>query len=632
MLDRIREGSQSLWVKVFLVLIALTFALAGIGGYIANQPEPAVAVVNGEDITQVEFERAVESERNRQQQQLGDFYEQLARDPRYTQRIRAQVVNDLINQKLLEQAARDRGLRASPEQVKAAIRDISGFKVAGQFDNDLYLTTLRSMGYTPDGFAELIRRDLITQQLVRGIVGSEFVLPSEVDNTLQLLGQERSGAFTQIAWEDYRDQVEISDADIETWYNQNLQNFAVPEQVKVEYVLIDGAELAEQLEVSEEDARAYYEGNLSRYEDAPRYRFSHILIESGDDPAAAEAEAEALLAEIEQGADFAELAQANSDDIFSGEQGGDLEWIEPGTMDADFEEAAFALENIGDITGVVETSFGYHIIKLTDKEEGSVTPFEEVRAEIAENLREQQVQNRYYELQQEVAKLAFEVPDTFSAVTEATGLTAQTSDWFSEGSARGALAAPAVVQEVFSNEMITDRFNSDIIEISDTESVVVRVVDHKDATTQPLSEVTDQVRQALTVERAQELALQRADAIATAVRSGEATDAEFTEVSNATRQSSEYPRMVVQTLFGMAAPAADSSNIDTVTLENGDIAVVRLDSVSAGQVDAEQSVQLQEQLLNNYSQEVYSAVINALRGDAEIEMLLNQSNDSETSQ
>ena len=227
-------------------------------------------------------------------------------------------------------------------------------------------------------------------------------------------------------------------------------------------------------------------------------------------------------------------------------------------------------------------------------------------------------------MQQEVAKLAFEVPDTLSAVTEATGLTTQTSDWFSEASARGALAAPAVVQEVFSNEMITDRFNSDIIEISDTESVVVRVVDHKDATTQPLAEVTEQVRQALTVERAQELALQRADAIATALRAGEATDAELTEVSQVTRQTSEFPRMVVQTLFGMAAPAADSMNVETVTLSNGDIAVVRLDSVSAGAVDAEQSVQLQEQLMNNYSQEVYSAVINSLRNDAEIEVLLNQ--------
>ncbi|MGQ4276285.1 peptidylprolyl isomerase [Pseudidiomarina sp. E22-M8] len=623
MLDRIREGSQSFLVKAILVVIALTFALAGIGGYISNTPEPAVALVNGEQVTQAEFDRAVENERARQQQQLGDFYDQLARDPRYTENLRARVVNDLVNQKLLEQAAKAQGLRASAAQVKAAIRDISSFKVAGQFDNDLYQTTLRSLGYTPDGFAALIRRDLVTQQLVQGLVDSEFVLPSEVDATQRLLGQLRSGRFAEITTADYLDQVEVTDAAVESWYNQNIERFAIPEQVKVTYVLIDAGTVAEQVLVSDEDVQAYYEGNQSRYSRAPQYRFSHILIEPGDDRAAAEAEAQALLAELENGADFATLATQSSDDIFSGEQGGDLDWIEPGTMDADFEEAAFALEEIGAVTGVVETSFGYHIIKLTDKRPGSVTPLAEVRDEIVANLRDERVKQRYYELQQDVTELTFEVPDTFAPVAEELAITAQQTDWFSRENAPAVMNSPAVLAKVFSNELIDERLNSELIEISDTESVVVRVVDHKSATTQQLSEVRQQVVENVRREQAQELALQTADTLLAEVRAGEAVNSvAFTELNDITRQTTGYPRAVVQSLFDMAAPAEGNVSVASTTTGSGNVAVVVLTGVAEGRVDPARTTQLQEQLKNSYMQQIYQAVIEALRTDAEIEILL----------
>lgn len=630
MLDRIREGSQSLWVKIFLVLIALTFALAGIGGYIANQPEPAVALVNGEEITQVEFERAVENERSRQKQQLGDFYDQLARDPGYTQNLRARVVNDLVNQKLLEQAAKAQGLRASPAQVKAAIRDISSFKVAGQFDNDLYQTTLRSLGYTPDGFAALIRRDLVTQQFVQGLVDSEFVLPSEVDSTQRVLGQLRSGRYAELTTADYLDQVEVTDTAIESWYNENIERFAIPEQVKVAYVLVDAGTIAEEIEVTDEEVQAFYEGNERRYSEAPQYRFSHILIEAGDDEAAAAAEAQALLEELQQGADFAALAEEHSDDIFSGEQGGDLDWIEPGTMDADFEEAAFALESVGDITGVVETSFGYHIIKLTDKKPGSVTPLAEVRDEIVAHLREERVKQRYYELQQDVTELTFEIPDTFAPVTEDLGIEVQRTDWFSRENAPAVMRSPAVLAEVFSADLIAEQLNSDLIEISDTESVVVRVIDHKPASTQPLSEVREQVAENVRREEAQELALQAADEVLTQVRTGEPVNSvEFTPVTEVSRQTTGLPRAVVQSLFSMAAPAEGSVNVDTATTASGNVVVVVLSSVSEGSVDPARTTQLQEQLKNNYMQQMYQAVIEALRSDAEIEILLNSGNEEE---
>lgn len=624
MLERIREGSQSLWVKVFLVLIALTFALAGIGGYIANQPEPAVALVNDEEITQTEFDRAVENERARQQQQMGDFYDQMARAPRFTQQLRTRVVNDLVNQKLLEQAAKGQGLRVSAAQVKAAIRDISSFKVAGQFDNDLYLTTLRSLGYTPDGFAQVVRRDLVTQQLVQGIVSSEFVLPSEVDATQQLIGQTRSGKYTEIALADYLDQVAVDEAAVEAWYNENIQQFAVPEKVKLAYVLIDAGSIAEDIEIAEEDVVAYYEGNMSRYSTAPQYRFSHILIESGDDAEAAQAEAEALLTKLEAGADFAELAKAESDDVFSGEQGGDLDFIEEGTMDADFEAAAFALENIGDMTGVVETSFGYHIIKLTDIKEGSVTPLEEVRAEIIADMQDEKVKQRYYELQQQVAELTFEVPDTFAPVTEELGLQVQETELFSRNNAPAPLNSAAVLEPVFNGQLIDEKLNSELIEVSDTESVVVRVLNHEPASTQSLDEVRAEVTEQVRRERAQVMAEERAAEIVAQLQADEATGADFIELGNVSRQTASQPRAVIQKLFNLSAPAEGALTVDTTKLTNGNVAVVALSGVQPGAVDEAQTAQLQDQLVNSYMQESYQAVISALRADAEIQILLDK--------
>lgn len=623
MLDKIREGSQSLWVKIFLVLIALTFALAGIGGYIANQPEPAVAKVNGEDITQAEFDRAVENERARQKQQFGDFYDQLARDPRFTQRLRSQVVNDLVNQKLLEQAASESGLRVSSAQVKAAIADMASFKVAGQFDNDLYLTSLRSAGYTPDSFAQALRGDLVTQQFVQGVIASEFVLPSEIDATQQLIGQTRSGEYTEVALADYLEQVEVAEEDVQLWYEANRQMFAVPEQVKVAYVTIDAGELAENVEVSDEEVNTYYEGNKNRYGTEPQYRFSHILIEAGDDEAAAQAEAEALLAQLQNGADFGALAQEHSDDVFSGEAGGDLDFIQEGTMDEDFEAAAFALENVGDISDVVESSFGFHIIKLTDVKEGSVTPLAEVRSEIVAALQEQRVKQRYYELQQEVSELAFEVPDTFEPITEELGLRAQESDFFSRNNAPAPLNSPAALAELFSEVLIEEQLNSEIIEVNDTTSVVVRVLGHKEETTQALDEVRDQVVENVRREQAQQLAQDAADALVAQIEAGEADATAFTTLENVSRQTAEHPRGVTQLLFAMSVPASDSVAVDTVSLANGNIAVVALRGMQAGEVSAAQAAQLQDQLQNNVMDETYRAIIQALRADAEIEILLN---------
>lgn len=620
MLESIRERSGSLFVKILLVLIALTFALTGISGYITSTADPAVASVNGEDISRVEFDRAVETERNRQREQLGDFYAQLAADPGFNAQLRQRVLNDLVNQKLVVQYANSQGLRVSDEQVKEAIRNIPSLRVAGQFDNDSYQFTLRSLGYTPDGFAEMMRTDLARSQLLQGLVNSEFALANETQALQALINQARSGAYVTLPLADYEAQVEVTDELVNEWYQRNLSQFAVAEQVKVEYLALDAADLVDRVSVDEAAVEAWYANNSNRFVTASQYRFSHILIE-GDD-SAARARAEEALAALQQGADFAALAEQYSDDLFSAEQGGDLEFIEPGTMDAEFEQAAFALTDIGDTTGIVQTSFGFHIIKLTDRIEGANTPLEEVREDIVANLTEQQLKQVYYEVQQTAAQLAFEIPDSLTELAAQTGLTVQSTDWINRNNAPAALRHAAVQQQIFNADFIAEGLNSDIIETADTTAVVARVLDYQPATTRPLDEVRDTAVAAVLKEQAQQLAEAEAKQLMTQLQAGEELSKQLVYMSAVTRRSSDYPRAVISALFDLSAPSAGTTQVTTATVTNGDIAVVQLTEVTAGEVDESTLVQTQEQFTNSMTQSMYVAFIEALRADASIDIRL----------
>lgn len=627
MLDRIREGSQSIIFKAILVLIALTFALAGIGGYVTNQPEPAVAKVNGEEISRMDFDRAVENERARQQEQLGDFYATLAADPAFNQRLRSQVLNDLVNQKVVELYARDAGLRVSDNQVKAAIREIAAFQVAGQFDNQTYQMTLNGLGYTPDGFAELMRRDLARTQLLQAIVDSQFALPAEASAVQQLLNQKRSGAFTTVELASYLEAVEVADEELQQWYDANQSRFNVPEQVQVEFVALDADQVAESIEIDETAVREWFEKNRAGYETPDRYRFSHILIEGEDE--AARAEAQEVVTKLTEGADFAELAAEYSDDIFTAENGGDLEFLEKGLMDPEFDEAAFALKNVGDVSGVVSTSFGYHVIKLTDIEQGTSTSYEEVRDEIVSDMRNERVKQAYYELQQRAAELAFDVPDTLQAVADETGLTVRKTGWFNRNNAPTALNNPAALQQVFNQDFIAEGLNSDLIETSDKQAVIVRVLDYQAQSVKPLEEVRAQVLDNVRTEKAQAAARADAEAIAAAIRNGESVAVELTAIDGIDRRNTELPRTVVQSLFEQAVPSASESQVAVTELNSGALAVVQLTTASVGEVDETMQAQLADQLVSSFTQQGYAAFVEALRAQADVELLLNSQNEGD---
>jgi len=619
MLERIREGSQSYTAKAILVLIILTFALAGVGGYITGDTEDAVAKVNGEEIPRSDYDRAYENERSRLQEQFGDMFSAITSDPDYMRNLRSGVLEQLIEQELLVQYAEDNGMRVSPEQVKSAIRDIPQFRTAGQFDNDVYLMALRNAGYSPEAFANVMQQDMTRNQLLRGLSATAFVLEPEAIALMRLQSQSRSGGFLVANNENFEEQVEISEQDIENFYQQNQDMFRTQEKLSVAYVELSLAAVESEVEISDEEVRQYYDERQQQYSTEEERRMSHILVEFDTDNA--KEKAEEALVELEQGADFPEVAQTYSDDTFSAEQGGDLGWIEAGMMDEDFDAAAFELESVGDLSGIVETSFGYHIIKLTDLREGSVTPFSEVEDEVRQQLLTEKAEDRYFEKQQKLAEISFEQPDTLEPAAEEIGATVRRSDLFTRDRAPTPLSDDVILNNLFSEQLIKEKLNSDIIETSDDRSLVVRVTEHQPVRVKELDEVRENIVSELRVEKAQKLALDQANEWMQAWKEGKEVSDEIVWVDSIQRNNAEYPRTIVRELFSMSPSASDESVFNTVALPNGDAAVVALTDVSPGNADDSQFDELTSQMKNRQAQVMLQAFINNLIADADIKRL-----------
>ena len=347
MLEKIREGSQGIIAKSILGLVILTFALAGVGSYLNTPADTHVAEVNGEKISREDFEQAFQNGRARMQQQFGEMYAALAADSGYMNNFRSEVLESLIDEALQKQLAASMGLRVSDEQIRDAIRNMTEFQVDGQFNNDRYIALLRQAGYQPEQFRELIREQLSRNQLMIGLVGSEFATAKEMQALMKLQQQQRDISYIRFKAADFADSVSITDQMLQDYYTMNLSQFETEQKVAVEYIEISASALASDEQATAEEIEAYYQANKSRYVREERRQVAHIMLESEEDSADVEQQAQAILAEVQGGADFAELAKAKSADTFSAENGGVLDWLAPGDMDEKFEQAAFALEQVG---------------------------------------------------------------------------------------------------------------------------------------------------------------------------------------------------------------------------------------------------------------------------------------------
>lgn len=628
MLEFIRNRAQGFFAWLIVGGIIITFALFGINQYFTGGGDTSVAKVNGAEISQGRLEQAYYQQRQRLTEMFGGEL-----PPMFTEKmLKQQVLSQLVAQEVMVQAALDNGMRVGDRQLADIIRRADVFHENGEFSRSKYEQLLRQQGMTPGMFESRIARDILAAQFESGFTDTAFVTAHEVDELLRLQNQQRSVGYLRVALAPFEKAASASDAEVEEYYQANQQRYMVPERVKVDYIELDAGQLAADIQVDEQTLRARYEAQKINYSTPEERQASHILIEADENAAqeqldAARQKAEALLARLRQGEDFAELAGAESDDPGSAKQGGDLGFFGRGAMVPAFEEAAFALKE-GELSDVVQSPFGFHIIKLTGIRGGEVQPFDKVRDKIRQDIQNEKAEQRFYDMAEQLANLSYEQPDTLKPASEELGLPVKTSDYFTRQGGPGIAAEPKVAAAAFSDDVLVRGNNSETIELARNHMLVLRINDHQPEQVRPLEEVRTQIVSAIKREKALTEAKARSASLLEQVRAGESPAAlaagegvQWHAQQTLGRDSKELEGAILDAAFRLPAPDADAVSSDSVALRSGDQVVVVLYTVTDGDpaaVDEAGREQVRKQLLRAASNAASEAAMAGVRGRMEI--------------
>lgn len=626
LMDKLRDGAQSRVAKIIFWLIILSFALAGVGSYINRPASNDPAVVDDDVISAQILEQSYQNERARMQAQYGDAAAQLLNNPQYLTQLKKSVLERLVNQSILNSKAQKAGIHLGDEQVKEIIRQMPEFQTDNKFDNQKFVTVLSRAGYTPESFANSMRQDLARQYWLDGVLTTEFALPAEVKRLDALYQQTRDVKMITIPVETFSKQVTVTDQEIEAFYKEHSNEFMQSEQVKLNYVLLDSAELAKTIQPTDSDLKAYYQKNADQFTEPARRKVAHILITEKDDKAA-QKKADELLAKLKSGADFAQLAKESSADTLSARQGGELDWFEKGVMDPAFEQAAFALNQKNELSAVVKSSFGYHIIKLLDKQDAIVTPYDKALQVVRQKYSDEKSKELFADQQQKLSDIGFENPDSLDAVVENLKLTLQKTDFITAQQLPAAINVPAIREQAFAENLRDENTNSEVIAVSDTAAVMLHVIDYKPASAKPLTEVKDQVVAKLKATKAAEKARAEAVALLEKVKAGQAIDEQLTKLNakveekkGMARFGTDIPASLAQVVFRLAKPADKMVSAGLYSDELGNQSVLVLEKVISAPESADSPLQqgLSQQVIKLKQEETYGALIEQLRQKADI--------------
>jgi peptidyl-prolyl cis-trans isomerase D len=528
MFDLIRDRKKFL-MGFLLILIIPSFVLFGVEGYTRfSEGGEAVATVDGKDIKRAEWDLAHRQEAQRLREMLPSI------DPALldSEQARYESLERLVRQRVLATAANKLNVFTTDQRLARELQQNQAIaalrKPDGTLDVEAYRQLLARQGMTPEMFEASVRADLSQRQVVQGVQGSGLASTAMARATLNAFFEQREVRVKTFAASDFASRVNPSEADIEAFYKDNAALFQAPEQADIEYLVLDAAALQQGITLSEADLRSYYDQNAAQLSGAEERRASHILLSvpqgaTPEQKAEVRSKAEGLLAQVKSDpAKFAELAKANSQDPGSAANGGDLDFFGRGAMVAPFEQAVFAMTK-GQISDIVETDFGFHIIQLTDIKAPPVKPFAEVRAQIEAQLKQQQAQRQFAEAADTFSNMVYEQADSLQPTAERLKLPVQTAKGVLRTPApgqQGVLTNARLLEALFAPEAISSKRNTEAIETGSSQLVAARIVEHRPARTQPLAEVREQVRQRLVAQRSAELAREEGEKQLAAWRGG----------------------------------------------------------------------------------------------------------------
>ena len=597
MFEFIRSHTKLL-LFVLVILIIPSFVFFGVQGYTQfNDPgNRTVATVGGRKITQNEWDAAHQRRAEQLRRQMPGL------DPRLldSAEFKRETLDTLIRDEVLRRIAEQLHLVTTDERLRHTFVNDPQLAFLRQSDGRINRELLAAQGMSVEQFENRLRYDLTVRQVLDGVANTPTPAARPARLALDALLERREVRVQTFAAADYVSRVDPSDDDLKAYYDDpaNQAQFRTPEQAQIEYVVLDLQALARGITVPEEDLRRYYEENVARYTQAEERRASHILVKAdrdagADERAKAKAKAESLLAELRANpARFAELARRHSDDPGSAGLGGDLDYFGRGAMVKPFEDAVFAMKP-GEISPVVETDFGYHVIRLDAVRGGERQPFDRVRGEIAEEVRRQLAQRKYAEAAEQFSNTVYEQPDSLQPVVDKLGLERRTATVQRSPApgASGPLASAALLEALFAAESLRTKRNTDAIETGANQLTAARVLQHEPQRVRPLDEVKEQVRERVVAQQAAALARKEGEARLQALKGGGDAGGLPPAVLLSRDDPRGQPPQVVEAVLRADASALPATF--GVDLGATGYAVVRLTAVQPPAADSPQLAQLQ---------------------------------------
>lgn len=621
MFDFVQEKKRL--VQIVLLLIILPFAFWGVDSYRGSVAQDNPATVNGSKITKQELENSLRQQQERLREMLGANYDPAMFD---TAEMKHAVLDNLVAQHLIIDRAADAGLTVSDEQIAKVIAGIEAFQDAGKFDNKRYQAALASQGMAPVVFEGRVRDELMSRQIRDVYLHNGYASNSSADNVIRLYEQRRTVSLAPVSPQAFISQAKVDEGMLKKYYENNIGEFELPEQGRIEYVKFSVDGLMAKTEVSAAEVRRYYDEHQADFATAEQRQAAHILIAASTtapqaEQDAARAKAESLLKQIKAApGKFSELASQNSQDPGSAAKGGDLGVFARGMMVKPFDDAAFSLK-AGEISGVVRSDFGFHIIKLVAVKPSRVQPYEEVRGEIAGKLRQQKATDKFAELADKFSNTVYEQSDTLKPAADLVGAKVEQSGWLIKGVGDGNWSAK-LLQAVFSDDVIKNKRNTAAIEVAQNTMVAARILEHKPPSVRPLEEVKAGILSKLQRRQALELSMKHGKSTLEQLHKGEKPALNWGAAQSITRGqhgalSAELARQVFQANVGKLPQYVGAES------EQDGYVLVRVDAVKeADAIDDIKRERYIQQLRQMTGEELFQAYLVDAKQHASIKIKL----------
>jgi len=649
-LQSIRDRLTGIIAIFIFAILIIPFAFVGVSSYFTSGTVNAVALVNDQEITASEFNQGFQNYRRRMQAQLGTAFDAEAFDQAV---VRRQFLDRMIDEELLAQVSIDAGLAVSNEMLAQSIRSLPAFEVDGEFSSDVYQASLAAQGLTPQQFEADMRASMVLNQFPAAIATSAIATPWELEDYARLQAQERAfkailvpvaaeepAATEEVAEEPAGEPAEeaaaepVSEEAVLAWYEEHQSDYYSQEQVVIEYIELDAAQLGGSLDPDEEVLKARFEEQQGRFVTPESRLASHILVEVASDAPQVDVEtakqvAADLAERAREGEDFAELARENSQDVGSADEGGDLGWIEPGYMVQAFEDALYELSTENPVSDPVQTGFGWHVIYLRDIRPAEGMTFTEARDILAQEYRAEADERRFLEQADRLVDIIYEDPTTLSTAAEELGLEVMEAGPFGRLGGEGIAANPDVVKAAYSDLVLAQNSVSDPIDLGENHIVMIHLKQHLPEALMPLEEVRDRVVESVRRQQALDAAAATAQELLAQMQAGEdirtlaeARGLELVEAEAATRSSTEFDPSLREQLFLMEAPEEGGQVVQVAELTDG-YAVVQLERVTDGALSDEEAIREQSyrrRIANASASEEAIGFLRMLRAQSTIEI------------